>query len=212
MPRGPGQTPGVFFERPEWNAGGGYFAADIRAAIDTIDTWQTSVRAAVREPARLSFHGVSEVPSHYDIYLLDDAQAKSVDLRKNPAYMFTPATPVTQFRIAVGTREAIQEALTDLMPKDFALHQNFPNPFNPTTTIRYSVGELGSRQQAAGKRVVRLAVYDLLGREVAVLVNEPKEPGIYYVPFDARRLASGMYICRMTAGEFQAVRKMMLLR
>jgi len=104
------------------------------------------------------------------------------------------------------------------VPAGCALLQCYPNPFNPTTTIRYSVGELGSRQQAAGNRVVRLAVYDLLGREVAVLVDEKKEPGSYEVQFDGSGLAGGVYVARLIAGngtakvEYSEVTKLILLK
>jgi hypothetical protein len=82
--------------------------------------------------------------------------------------------------------------------------QNYPNPFNPTTKIGFRVWGLGSR--------VRLAVYDVLGREVAVLVNEYKNPGMYAVTFDGRGLSSGVYICRMTAGDFVESRKMVMMK
>ena len=68
--------------------------------------------------------------------------------------------------------------------------QNYPNPFNPTTGVRYQVSEVS---------YVRLAVYDLLGREVAVLVNERKAPGKYELRFDGSSLASGVYVYRLTA-------------
>ncbi len=85
----------------------------------------------------------------------------------------------------------------------FALDQNFPNPFNPTTGIRYQVSAASH---------VKLAVYDILGREVAVLVNEQKQPGAYEVRFDGSRLASGIYVYRLTAGSTVLSRKMALLR
>lgn len=85
----------------------------------------------------------------------------------------------------------------------FILSQNYPNPFNPTTVVEY---------QVPGASNVRLAIYDLLGREVAVLVNERKAPGRYDVQFDASRLASGVYIYRLTGGSFVQSRKMVLIR
>jgi mannan endo-1,4-beta-mannosidase len=89
------------------------------------------------------------------------------------------------------------------LPAASALLQNYPNPFNPKTGIRF---------QVPGVSDVKLAVYDVLGREVTVLVNERKAPGNYEVEFDGRRLASGVYIYRLTAGTFTQVRKMVLLR
>jgi len=78
------------------------------------------------------------------------------------------------------------------LPASFSLFPNYPNPFNPTTGIRY---------QVPGVSDVRLVVYDLLGRDVAVLVDERKAPGSYEVKFDAAGLASGVYFYRMTAGD-----------
>jgi hypothetical protein len=89
------------------------------------------------------------------------------------------------------------------VPGHFLLLQNYPNPFNPKTGIRY---------QVSGVRDVKLSVFDLLGREVAVLVNERKAPGSYEVTFDASALASGVYICRLTAGAFVQSRKMVLIK
>jgi M6 family metalloprotease-like protein len=88
-------------------------------------------------------------------------------------------------------------------PYAFALEQNYPNPFNPASDIRYQISEF---------RIVKLAVYDLLGREVAELVNEPKAPGEYKVRFDARGLSSGMYFYRLQAGSLTETKKMMLLK
>jgi hypothetical protein len=83
------------------------------------------------------------------------------------------------------------------------LEQSYPNPFNGTSHVGFSV---------ADESWVTLKVYDLLGREVAVLVNEEKQPGRYVVRWDANRMASGAYLCRMTAGGFVAVRTMLLVK
>jgi beta-galactosidase len=92
---------------------------------------------------------------------------------------------------------------TPLRPVSTSLAQNFPNPFNPHSDIRYQISEFG---------MVRLAVYDLLGREIALLVNEMKPAGSYGVRFDASGLASGMYLYRLTAGSFVETRKMIVLK
>jgi photosystem II stability/assembly factor-like uncharacterized protein len=90
-------------------------------------------------------------------------------------------------------------------PGSCSLEQNYPNPFNPTTTIGYRVSGVGYRE-------VRLSVFDLLGREVAVLVDEKKQPGDYKVTFGGSGLASGVYFYRMQAGSFVQTRKLLLLR
>ena len=97
------------------------------------------------------------------------------------------------------------------IPAQWSLDQNYPNPFNPSTFIRYQVpAESGNGGTAAG--VLTLAVYDLLGREVSVLVNERQAPGTYEVRFDAPGLASGMYLCTLKSGGFSQTRAMMLLK
>ncbi len=99
---------------------------------------------------------------------------------------------------------------TEPIPASYALMQNYPNPFNPLTVINYTIGGTGG--QGPGVTDVSLVVSDVLGREVAVLVNERKAPGTYQVSFDGSGLSSGMYIYRLTAGSFVRSRKMLLLR
>jgi photosystem II stability/assembly factor-like uncharacterized protein len=88
------------------------------------------------------------------------------------------------------------------IPLSYVLEQNYPNPFNPTTVIIY---------QLSVSSDARLVVYDLLGREVALLVNGRKAPGRYEVPFDASALASGVYWYRLTVGGLSQTKKMLLL-
>ncbi len=89
----------------------------------------------------------------------------------------------------------------------FQLFQNYPNPFNPTTLIKYSIPSI----QTGYKRAT-LKIYDVLGREITTLVNENKSAGQYHVQFDAGNLSSGIYIYKLTYGNFEQVRKMILLR
>jgi len=89
------------------------------------------------------------------------------------------------------------------IPSVYELGQNYPNPFNPSTTINFSIPESG---------LVTLKVFNILGQEVAELVNNVKSAGNYEVSFDASNLTSGMYIYKIQAGKFSSTRKMMLLK
>jgi len=89
------------------------------------------------------------------------------------------------------------------LPTDFSLEQNYPNPFNPSTTIRYSIPI---------DNFVTLKVYNLLGQEVAALVNENKVAGNYNITFDASNLSSGVYLYKLDAGQFSSVKKLTLLK
>jgi hypothetical protein len=88
-------------------------------------------------------------------------------------------------------------------PTSFALDQNYPNPFNPTTTIRFKV---------PSSTFVSLKVYDILGREVATLVDGMQQAGSHEVRFHADNLSSEVYFCRMNAGEFTATTKLLLAK
>ncbi|MGD8780358.1 MAG: T9SS type A sorting domain-containing protein [Ignavibacteria bacterium] len=86
--------------------------------------------------------------------------------------------------------------------QDYLLN-NYPNPFNPTTMIKFSIAEAGN---------VTLKVYNALGEEIKTLVNETLQPGVYERVFDAIELTSGVYIYKLTAGKFQKVKKMLLVK
>ena len=89
------------------------------------------------------------------------------------------------------------------VPVKFTLEQNFPNPFNPTTTIKFSIPK---------EVQVNLSVYNILGEKVKELKNEVMKPGYFEVEFDASALASGVYLYRITAGDFVQTKKMVLLK
>jgi photosystem II stability/assembly factor-like uncharacterized protein len=124
---------------------------------------------------------------------------------------------VYAYAIAVGGRVIkLQEILTDIeltnnnVPSDYKLEQNYPNPFNPTTKIKYSIPE--ETGHPSSLQHVTLKVYDLLGRDVATLVNEEKSAGSYTVEFNAAKLVSGIYFYKLVADEFSCTEKMVLLR
>ena len=111
--------------------------------------------------------------------------------------------------VEIGALTDVQDILNDDdLPAGFALEQNYPNPFNPTTRIQFSVARAG---------LIRIEIYNVLGRRVRELMNTHMPAGVYEVTFDARAdsgepLASGIYFYRMTSEEFTQKRKMLLLR
>jgi len=88
-------------------------------------------------------------------------------------------------------------------PGSFALENNYPNPFNPISNIQFRIAQWG---------MVELAVFDMLGRQVATLVNEPKSPGVYIVQWDASGVGSGVYFYRLRTGSVMQTRKMVALQ
>jgi len=128
-----------------------------------------------------------------------------------------------------AARDTLQEGIDGLveistavdippqLPASFELSQNFPNPFNPATVIKYFVPQVSAAQaNVAQDNILRnnvsLKIYDLLGQLVATLVDETKSPGEYSARWDATNVPGGMYFYRMQAGGFSEVKKMMLLK
>jgi glucose/arabinose dehydrogenase len=121
---------------------------------------------------------------------------------------YSSSTPTHIYTFDQTTATSAQEG--NPLPEHFRLEQNYPNPFNPRTVISFSVASLPAGRQVASR--VKLAVYDMLGREVAVLVEGEKPAGKYEFTFDGAGLSSGLYFCRLQAGSLSQMRKMALLK
>jgi len=117
-----------------------------------------------------------------------------------------PPTAFTTTCFYVGSTDVLvtsADEQTGDQPESFSLDQNYPNPFNSSTTIRFATGRMG---------FVRLTVYDILGREVATLVNEMLSPGTHTRTWEAVREPSGVYFYRLSSGGLVQTRKLLLLR
>ncbi len=90
-----------------------------------------------------------------------------------------------------------------ILPDQFRLHNNYPNPFNPETTISYEIVK---------ENITILKVYDILGNEVEVLVNQNQTPGRYNVKFNGSSLSSGVYFCKLESGNYSKLIKMLLVK
>lgn len=102
-----------------------------------------------------------------------------------------------------GTILDVEGLASAQMPVRYGLMQNYPNPFNPRTTIKYDLPK---------SSMVKLSVYDILGREVSVLVNDMKNAGSYEVKYDASGLSSGFYFYRIQAGDFVQSKRLVVLK
>ncbi len=116
--------------------------------------------------------------------------------------LYNPTLILSSYSNYISTVTSIKN-LQSFLPVKFRLFQNYPNPFNPATTINYSIPKAS---------FVTIKVYDVLGKEVAALVNEEKPRGNYKLEFDAGKLSSGIYFYRMQAGGFVETQKLLLLK
>ncbi len=158
----------------------------------------------------------------FEIKIVDSWNAVVIDTTVHDS-TYTPSRPLDYYKIylwtvtasnAYGTGDVSTQSRfrtvqmtyvqnPGAVPTTYELSQNYPNPFNPTTTIRFAVAQVGP---------VSLHIHDVLGREVAILVNDVLQPGYYTARFEGHNLASGIYFCRLQAGEFVETKKMIVLR
>jgi hypothetical protein len=131
-----------------------------------------------------------------------DIFGEGLDGNGNGRYEGSPVDDYSwTFYIQIVT--GVENPILEKAPMSFSLSQNYPNPFNPATTIPFVVPR---------RSPVTLIVYNILGERIATLVDETKAPGTYEVRFDGSKFASGVYFCRMVAGDYTGIKKLMMIK
>lgn len=149
-----------------------------------------------RTPIRLS-NTINSTNNQYCPYISPDG--KYLFFTKDGDLWWVDSKVVTRHKPVGIQKEG------NIIPDEYKLHQNYPNPFNPKTNIKYQMANNLLRK-------VTLKVYDILGKEIAILVNEKQSPGIYNVTFDASKLPSGMYFYKIETVDFSDTKKMILIK
>jgi hypothetical protein len=165
-------------------------------------TWYNDPAGANRKKVNTGFDATKDFQRSDWTYYLDTMKLTYPTTR--PAYKGAdggqPAGSLMPWNLTVL---GVGTAHGQSVPQEFSLNQNYPNPFNPSTIISY---------QLPSNNHVSLKVYDMIGREVATLVNEVKEAGSYEATFNASKLSSGIYFYQLKSGQFSSVKKMMLIK
>ena len=200
--------------RPDlsWNEEMGYGRVNAyRALIGTIENHGATL--GIEKPL-VTLPLFEDMDFHEDVYLASGSTL-TIEARENPVTLTSNSGSVTIGKPATGTTQAKPLAgggddsggdvdeIGSETPQKIALSANYPNPFNPVTTIRYELPVNSN---------VRLEVYDILGRRVAVLVEGLIESGAHEVAFDASNLASGVYLYRLSTADFVQTRQMVLVK
>ncbi|MFZ4620329.1 MAG: chondroitinase-B domain-containing protein [Bacteroidota bacterium] len=177
----------------------------------TDSLWRVTAGSAVIDAAAGTF---DQVTSDIDGQMRDALKDVGADEFKQTQRLNRPLTAADvgpngpdSIVTHVAVRPDVQET-----PESYALGQNYPNPFNPSTIIVYTVGEHLPNIKDLASVSVHIGVYDILGNEIAELVNKEQRPGTYSVRFNGAGLASGIYYYCLQAGTFAEVKKMILMK
>ena len=126
------------------------------------------------------------------------------------SYGFIPYATVRALDVLAGIPTEVKSE--DVNPQDFFLLQNYPNPFNPTTIITYSIPVVGVENFSTPTANISLIIYDILGQEVATLVNGRQDAGLHKIKFSAEGLSSGIYYYKLTSCYYSETRKMLFIK
>ncbi len=207
-----GQYVAVYFPHPEWGKSIDAFTADIRKPFENHAIWEFELKTNFTDEVSLAFEGLEDVPEAYHVWLLDDVTMTSKDLRIDNRYSIAgrDARHPRRLKLLVGDPDEIESILDEyqVLPEQFELHQNFPNPFNPSTTVRFGLPSSGQ---------VNLVVYNVLGQTIRELSRQEFfEAGYHTRVWDGRndggqKVASGVYFLRMQTAGFVKTKKMLLI-
>ncbi len=210
-----GSSPGLTYSGLSFSPTSGKLWASVRLPIDSIYTINRTTGLATFV-GTTGFQGltraISFTPEGTLLALIDNGSGEDylamLDTTNATGSILAGPLPVMFLSaLVISTERAtdVRDGGAAHPPEVFALDQNYPNPFNPVTTIQFSI-PVGTDGHTS------LRVFDLLGREVAVLLSGKKPAGTYEITFDAAGLSSGVYIYRLTAGQHVRSRKMVLLK
>jgi hypothetical protein len=195
------EVPKIYFNKPEW--GSEYYSTDIRREFKEGDFWEFEVQSH-KISSQLTFTGIETISDLYSVYLLDLEKLRSVNIRKFTNYQFQSSNDVSRFRVLIGTEEQVKAQINQmLIPIEYNLSNNYPNPFNPATNIEYSIPE---------NTYVTIKIYNSLGSLVKILVDGYRAPGIYSVEWEPKDIPSGVYYYRIETPKFNKVQRMIYLK
>jgi len=201
-PPGDFEDAGMTIQNDKLSAAYKNLLKESRPMIGDGQAFDINITNKQKENATLNIEGVNNFKG-YEVYLSDSYNYKLYNLKENNVIGLTPL-PGSSYRVLIGNTDFIKEAENAMLPKGYNLYQNYPNPFNPVTTIEYSIPKTG---------FVTLKIYNILGKEVAALVDEQQTAGYYRVTFPSKgNYESGVYFYRIQAGSFTQTKKLLLIK
>ncbi len=207
-----GQYVMLTFPHPEWNKAFDYFTVDVQAPNVDGNFWDFNVYSNIKNgEVTLDFTNLDVVPQEYDIKLIGNNLTRPVKLRKESkiSYVSNNEAGYEKFRLLVGSSEFVNENDNSLVPSEFCLYPNFPNPFNNSTNICFDVPE-----QIEGD----IYIFNVTGSQVKTIAkNKLFEPGKIILTWDGTNdqnfsVSSGIYFCKIITRKYSNTIKMVLIR
>lgn len=214
-----GEFVSVYFPRSDWGKILDKFCVDARPNPADGADWEFEVLSNIEDKIDLKFDGLENIPYETEVVLIDKLIKSTQYLRQSDKYSFTNLSKSNsrKMNLLVGSHSYIKNKLTEIgaISSDFELSQNFPNPFNPTTIIRYGLPDASH---------VTIKIYDLLGQEIKTLIDEAQDNGYRSVEWNGENslggaVASGLYFYRIEATNIQnpgkkfvQVKRMLLMK
>ncbi|MFZ1082077.1 MAG: fibronectin type III domain-containing protein [Candidatus Kryptoniota bacterium] len=206
-PRGIGFVPAVYFQHAEWDSNYNIFASEIHPVFSDSSEWNFKVDASPSHTATIKFIGLDQIPSNFDVYLFDASRNSWIDMRSSGSYSFVPSASTTSFELLVGKDNLIKRDITN--PTDFEVGNNYPNPFNPSTTIPVYIFKEAN---------IKIEVYNVIGQKVAEVYNGDASAGQHLFKWNGtdgigRELSSGIYLYRVSASlGYSVTHKMVFIK
>jgi len=197
-----------YFPHTDWGDWAGPYSRDIRGDIGKGAVWDFNVDHKLgRTRMKLVFDGINSLPARFRAQLIRLDSYGQVDLRKEGHYEFE-SNGEQRFKVVIGEEDFLKEEMEKIRPSQSHLAENYPNPFNSSTTIPFQLADRGD---------VTLNIYNIAGQLVHSLIQEEKDPGMYEVSWDGTNqegisVGSGVYFYQLKAGTVHMARKLILVR
>ena len=202
----------INFDHSDWQYAPAEYSSDFRPSAEQGEMWYFSVSSSNRS-VDFSIRNLAQLPDNFEVLLIDTKYQSEEMINNSERITLRDIAPgeINRFALLVGTKDFIngESGSVEMMDVvEYRLMPNYPNPFNPETHIRFQTRNAGN---------VSLKIYNILGQEIATLINGFKESGFYEIRWDGKNnfgteAASGVYIYTLEANGFSQSRKMIKLK
>jgi hypothetical protein len=197
----------LYFSRPEWDGVYNRFSSDFRQSLGEGQVWEFEISNPRRSKGIIHFKNIEQIPQENDIALIDLFNSSPINLRENQDYAFEMVSSKMQFKLLVGSKDFVEKTLAEMKPESFELSQNFPNPFNSSTSISFKLPQ---------ESHIKIEIYNTVGQRIKNLVTGLYQTGVHTIIWDGadnsgQSVASGVYFYRMIAGSKVIQSKKMII-